>query len=104
SMVMKISPIGASGAMAYTIGNFGLNPLGNLGLLMVAVYITMFLFVVFILGGIAKFFGFNIFKFTAYINDEIFLVIPTSSSESALPSMMLKLENYGCATPVVGLV
>ncbi|WP_324730046.1 dicarboxylate/amino acid:cation symporter [Lysinibacillus fusiformis] len=104
SMVMKISPIGAFGAMAYTIGNFGLKSLGNLGLLMAAVYITMFLFVVFILGGIAKYFGFNIFKFIAYIKDEIFLVIGTSSSESALPSMMRKLENYGCSKQVVGLV
>ena len=64
----------------------------------------MFLFVVFILGAIAKFFGFNIFKFIAYIKDEIFLVIGTSSSESALPSMMRKLENYGCSKQVVGLV
>ena len=101
---MKISPIGAFGAMAYTIGNFGLKSLGNLGLLMAAVYITMFIFVVLILGMIAKFFGFNIFKFIAYIKDEIFLVIGTSSSESALPSMMRKLENFGCSKQVVGLV
>lgn len=103
-MVMKISPIGAFGAMAYTIGNFGLESLSNLGLLMVSVYITMFLFVVFVLGSIAKFFGFNIFKFIAYLKDEVFLVIGTSSSESALPSMMRKLENFGCSKQVVGLV
>ncbi|KOO51307.1 dicarboxylate/amino acid:cation symporter [Viridibacillus arvi] len=103
-MVMKLSPIGAFGAMAYTIGNFGVKSLFNLGLLMVSVYITMFLFIVLILGAIAKYFGFNIFKFIAYIKDEIFLVIGTSSSESALPSMMKKLENYGCSKQVVGLV
>lgn len=103
-MVMKISPIGAFGAMAYTIGNFGLKSLSNLGLLMASVYITMFLFVVIVLGSIAKFFGFNIFKFIAYLKDEIFLVIGTSSSESALPSLMRKLENFGCSKQVVGLV
>ncbi|MEO4052320.1 C4-dicarboxylate transporter DctA [Solibacillus sp. CAU 1738] len=104
SMVMRISPIGAFGAMAYTIGNFGLGSLKSLGLLMGAVYITMFLFIVFVLGSIAKYFGFNIFKFIGYIKDEIFLVIGTSSSESALPSIMRKLENYGCSKQVVGLV
>ncbi|MEK9198734.1 dicarboxylate/amino acid:cation symporter [Ureibacillus sp. 179-F W5.1 NHS] len=103
-MVMKFSPIGAFGAMAYTIGNFGLESLGNLGLLMAAVYITMALFLIVILGSIAKFYGFNIFKFIAYIKDEIFLVVGTSSSESALPSMMRKLENFGCSKQVVGLV
>lgn len=103
-MVMKISPIGAFGAMAYTIGNFGLGSLSKLGLLMISVYATMFLFIIFILGTIAKYFGFSIFKFIAYIKDEIFLVIGTSSSESALPSMMRKLENYGCSKQVVGLV
>lgn len=103
-IVMKISPIGAFGAMAYTIGNFGLSSLISLGLLMTAVYTTMFLFVVFVLGAIARFYGFNIFKFIAYIKEEIFLVIGTSSSESALPSMMRKLENFGCGKQVVGLV
>lgn len=104
NMVMRLSPIGAFGAMSYTIGNFGLESLKSLGLLMAAVYITMFLFIVFILGAIAKFYGFNILKFIAYIKDEIFLVVGTSSSESALPSMMRKLENYGCSKQVVGLV
>lgn len=104
SIVMKVSPIGAFGAMAYTIGNFGLGSLKSLGLLMMAVYITMFVFVIIILGSIARFFGFNIFKYIAYIKEEIFLVIGTSSSESALPSMMRKLENLGCSKQVVGLV
>lgn len=103
-MVMKFSPIGAFGAMAYTIGNFGLKSLGNLGLLMMSVYLTMFLFIVFVLGAIAKYYGFNIFKFIRYIKDEIFIVIGTSSSESALPSMMRKLENFGASKQVVGLV
>lgn len=103
-MVMKFSPIGAFGAMAFTIGNFGLKSLGNLGLLMAAVYTTMFIFIALILGSIAKYYGFNIFKFISYIKDEIFLVIGTSSSESALPSLMRKLENFGCSKQVVGLV
>ncbi|WP_285394826.1 dicarboxylate/amino acid:cation symporter [Lysinibacillus sp. fls2-241-R2A-57] len=104
NMVMKISPIGAFGAMSYTIGNFGLKSLGNLGFLMLSVYVTMFIFIVVILGLITRYFGFNIFKFIKYIKDEIFIVIGTSSSESALPSIMRKLENYGCSKQVVGLV
>lgn len=103
-MVMKFSPLGAFGAMAYTIGNFGLKSLGNLGLLMLSVYITMFLFVIFILGSIAKFYGVNIFKFIAYMKEEIFLVVGTSSSESALPSLMRKLERFGCSKSTVGLI
>lgn len=103
-MVMRFSPIGAFGAMAYTIGFFGIDSLKNLGLLMIAIYITMFLFIVFILGSIAKFYGINIFKFIAYIKQEIFLVVGTSSSESALPSLMKKLENMGCSKSTVGLV
>jgi len=104
NMVMKVSPIGAFGAMSYTIGNFGLKSLGNLGFLMLSVYITMFIFIVVIIGLISSYFGFSIFKFIKYIKDEIFIVIGTSSSESALPSMMRKLENYGCSKQVVGLV
>ncbi len=104
NMVMKISPIGAFGAMSYTIGNFGIKSLGNLGFLMLSVYITMFIFIVVVIGLITRFFGFSIFKFIKYIKDEIFIVIGTSSSESALPSMMRKLENYGCSKQVVGLV
>ncbi|OCS88549.1 C4-dicarboxylate transporter DctA [Caryophanon tenue] len=103
-IVMKISPIGAFGAMAYTIGKFGLSSLTSLGLLMVSVYATMFFFVILVLGGIARYYKFSIFKFIAYMKDEIFLVIGTSSSESALPAMMRKLENYGCSKQVVGLV
>lgn len=104
NMIMKVSPIAAFGAMAYTIGNFGLGSLVSLGKLMGSVYITMFLFIVFILGAIAKFYGFSIFKFIAYIKEEILLVLGTSSSESALPKMMERLEKYGCSKSVVGLV
>lgn len=104
NMIMKISPIAASGAMAYTIGNFGLGSLYSLGKLMGSVYITMFLFILIILGTVAKIYGFSILKFIAYIKEEILLVLGTSSSESALPRMMVRLEDYGCSKSVVGLV
>ena len=104
NIIMKVSPIGAFGAMAYTIGKFGISSLKYLGLLMGSVYTTMFLFIIFVLGAIAKYYGFSILKFIAYIKEEIFLVVGTSSSESALPGMMKKLEKYGCSKSVVGLV
>ncbi|MGE7215145.1 dicarboxylate/amino acid:cation symporter [Priestia koreensis] len=104
NIIMKVSPIAAFGAMAYTIGTFGIGTLASLGKLMGSVYLTMFLFIVVVLGLIAKFFKFNIFKFLAYIKEELLLVLGTSSSESALPGLMKKLENYGCSKPVVGLV
>ncbi|MCP3763976.1 dicarboxylate/amino acid:cation symporter [Domibacillus sp. A3M-37] len=104
NMIMKVSPVAAFGAMAYTIGKFGLGSLVSLGQLMLGVYITCALFVIVILGSIAKLFGFNIFKFIAFIKEEILLVLGTSSSESALPKLMKKLEDYGCSKPVVGLV
>ncbi|MBO1510758.1 dicarboxylate/amino acid:cation symporter [Metabacillus bambusae] len=104
NMIMKISPIAAFGAMAYTIGNFGIGSLVSLGKLMGSVYITMFLFIILVLGGIAKYYKFNIFSFIKYIKEEILLVLGTSSSESALPKLMQKLERYGCSKSVVGLV
>lgn len=104
NMIMKVSPIAAFGAMSYTIGKFGIESLTSLGKLMGSVYITMALFVIVVLGLIAKAYGFSIFKFIAYIKEEIMLVLGTSSSESALPRMMEKLETYGCSKPVVGLV
>jgi aerobic C4-dicarboxylate transport protein len=104
NMIMKISPIAAFGAMAYTIGNFGIGSLVSLGKLMGSVYITMFLFIVLILGGIAKYYKFSVFSFIKYIKEEILLVLGTSSSESALPKLMQKLERYGCSKSVVGLV
>ncbi|WP_026314649.1 C4-dicarboxylate transporter DctA [Heyndrickxia acidiproducens] len=103
-MVMKISPIAAFGAMAYTVGQFGASSLINLGELMGSVYLTMLIFILLVIGGIAKAFGFNILKFIAYIKEELLLVLGTSSSESAMPSLMKKLENYGCSKSVVGLV
>ncbi|MBF8419056.1 C4-dicarboxylate transporter DctA [Heyndrickxia coagulans] len=103
-IVMKVSPIAAFGAMAYTVGQFGASSLINLGELMGSVYLTMIIFIVLVLGGIAKAFGFNIFKLIAYIKEELLLVLGTSSSESAMPSLMRKLEKFGCSKSVVGLV
>src|SRR5271166_5705079 len=103
-IVMKAAPFGAFGAMAYTIGKFGPAALGNLVGLIALFYATAGLFVVLVLGLIARFVGFNIFKFIAYIKDELLLVLGTSSSESALPQLMEKLERLGCSKPVVGLV
>ncbi len=103
-IVMKAAPLGAFGAMAYTIGKFGPAALGNLIGLIVLFYATAALFVVLVLGLIARFVGFNIFKFLAYIKDELLIVLGTSSSESALPQLMEKLERLGCSKPVVGLV
>ncbi len=104
NIIMKVSPYAAFGAMAYTIGEFGIESLFYLGKLMASVYTTMIIFIVFVLGSITKFYGFSIFKFINYIKEEIFLVVGTSSSEAALPSMMNKLEKYGCSKSVVGLV
>jgi aerobic C4-dicarboxylate transport protein len=104
NMVMKMSPIAAFGAMAYTIGNFGIGSLVSLGKLMGSVYITMFFFIILVLGGIAKYYKFSIFSFIKYIKEELLLVLGTSSSESAMPKLMQKLERYGCSKSVVGLV
>jgi aerobic C4-dicarboxylate transport protein len=103
-IVMKAAPFGAFGAMAYTIGKYGPAALGNLVGLIALFYITAGLFVVLVLGLVARFIGFNIFKFLAYIKDELLIVLGTSSSESALPQLMEKLERLGCSKPVVGLV
>ncbi|NNV02848.1 C4-dicarboxylate transporter DctA [Brevibacillus sp. MCWH] len=103
-MIMKISPFAAGGAMAYTIGKFGIGSLFSLGKMLASVYITMFLFVVIVLGAVAKFYGFSVFHLITHIKEEILLVLGTSSSESALPSLMKKLEQFGCSKPVVGFV
>jgi aerobic C4-dicarboxylate transport protein len=103
-IIMKAAPIGAFGAMAFTIGRFGLGSLGKLGLLMVSFYLTCLLFVFIVLGGIAKLCGFSIVKFLKYIKEELLIVLGTSSSESVLPRMMAKLENLGCSKSVVGFV
>ncbi|MCP3775961.1 dicarboxylate/amino acid:cation symporter [Paenibacillus sp. MZ04-78.2] len=104
AMIMRFSPIAAGGAMAYTIGKFGIASLFSLGKMMGSVYITMILFVIVILGAIARFYGFSIFNLLKFIKEEILLVLGTSSSESALPRLMERLEKYGCSKSVVGLV
>ncbi|MEH6436587.1 dicarboxylate/amino acid:cation symporter [Massilia sp. DD77] len=104
NIVMKVAPVGAFGAMAFTIGKYGLDSLLPLAKLMGSFYLTCFLFVVVVLGAIARMTGFSIFKFIAYIKEELLIVLGTSSSESALPALMRKLEKLGCSKPVVGLV
>ena len=102
--IMKVAPIGAFGAMSFTIGKYGLDSLLPLAKLVGTFYLTAILFVVIVLGLIARFVGFSIFRFLAYLKDELVVVLGTSSSESALPSLMQKLENAGCPKSVVGLV
>jgi aerobic C4-dicarboxylate transport protein len=104
NIIMKAAPIGAFGAMAFTIGKFGVGSLSKLGAFMGCFYLTCLLFIFVVLGTIAKICGFNIFKFIAYIKEELLIVLGTSSSESALPRMMDKLEKLGCTKSVVGLV
>jgi len=103
-IIMKVAPLGALGAMAFTIGKYGLGSLFQLGQLMGSFYITCILFIVIVLGGILKYAGFNIFRMMGYIKEELLVVLGTSSSEAALPSLMGKLEKAGCSEPVVGLV
>ncbi len=103
-IIMIVAPIGAFGAMAFTVGNFGLRTLIPVGKLMLSVYTTMFLFVFVVQNLIARAYGFSLWRFLRYIKEEILLVLGTSSSEAALPRMMDKLEAYGCAKPIVGLV
>lgn len=104
NVIMKLAPIGAFGAMAFTIGKFGVGSLSKLGMLMGSFYLTCFLFVFVVLGTIARLTGFSIFKFLRYIREELLIVLGTSSSESALPRLMNKLEQMGCKKSVVGLV
>jgi len=104
AIIMKVAPIGAFGAMAYTVGNFGLKTLLPLGKLMMCVYITMFLFVFVALNLIARMYHFSLWDYLKFIREEILLVLGTSSSEVALPRMMDKLERYGCPRSIVGLV
>ncbi|WP_141766157.1 cation:dicarboxylate symporter family transporter, partial [Pseudomonas sp. HMSC75E02] len=104
NVIMKVAPIGAFGAMAFTIGAYGVGSLVQLGQLMACFYITCLLFVLIVLGGIARAHGFNILKFIKYIREELLIVLGTSSSESALPRMIAKMEKLGCDKSVVGLV
>ena len=103
-LVLKLAPIGAFGAMAFTVGRYGVVSLAPLVKLIAVFYLTSFLFITIVLGAIAWRSGFSIFRFLAYIKEEILIVLGTSSSDSALPSLMEKLEKLGCSKPVVGLV
>ena len=103
-LIMRLAPIGAGGAMAFTIGRYGVDSLGPLARLMGSFYLTCVLFVVLVLGTIARLAGFSIFKYLRYIRDELLLVLGTSSSESVLVPIMEKLERLGCSKSVVGLV
>ena len=103
-MLMKLAPIGAFGAMAFTIGKYGLGTLWSLAGLMATFYLTCLLFILVILGAICRFHGFSITKFIYYIREELLVVLGTSSSESVLPKMMNKLEHAGASKSTVGLV
>lgn len=104
ALVMKVAPIGAFGAMAYTVGTFGAKSLLPLGRLMLDVYLTMALFIFIVLNLILRAYGFSLWEYLKFIREEIVLVLGTSSSEAALPRMLEKMERYGCSKPVVGLV
>jgi aerobic C4-dicarboxylate transport protein len=103
-IIMKVAPIGAFGAMAFTIGKYGVDSLFSLGKLMGAFYATCLIFVFIVLGTISRLHGFSVVKFVRYIKEELLIVLGTSSSESVLPRMMEKLENLGARKSVVGLV
>jgi aerobic C4-dicarboxylate transport protein len=103
-IIMRVAPLGALGAMSFTIGRYGLGSLVSLGQLMGSFYLTCLLFIIVVLGGILKFSGFSLFRLLKYIKEELLIVIGTSSSEAALPSLMDKLRKLGCSEPVVGLV
>ena len=103
-VIMKVAPIGAFGAMAFTIGKYGVGSLLSLGKLMGTFYLTCLVFILLVLGGIARFHGFSILKFIRYIKEELLIVLGTSSSESVLPRMMAKMENLGVKKSTVGLV
>ena len=104
NILMKFAPIGAFGAMAFTVGKYGISSLGPLAKLVGTFYLTCALFVLLVMGGIARIAGFGIIKFLIYIKEEMLLVLATSSSEPALPSLMSKLEKLGCSKSLVGLV
>ena len=103
-IVMRVAPIGAFGAMAFTIGKYGVGTLLSLGQLMLAFYTTCLIFIFLVLGTVARLAGFSIIKFIKYIKEELLIVLGTSSSESVLPRMIAKMENLGCEKSVVGLV
>ena len=104
NMIMRLAPVGAFGAMAFTIGKYGIGSLVQLGQLIACFYVTCLLFIFLVLGSIAKANGFSIIRFIAYIREELLIVLGTSSSESVLPRMLVKMEALGCKKSVVGLV
>jgi aerobic C4-dicarboxylate transport protein len=104
AMIVRLAPLGAFGAMAFTIGAYGIGALVNLGALILTFYLTAVLFVLLVLGAIARLAGFSILRFIGYIKDELLIVLGTSSSETVLPHMMQKMERLGASRPVVGLV
>ena len=104
AIVTKAAPLAAAGAMAFTVGEYGVGKLAQLGYLMLCVYLTCTIFIVVVLGSIARLAGFSLWKIIRYIREELLLVLGTSSSESALPGLMEKMERIGCARPVVGVV
>jgi len=103
-IIMKIAPLGAFGAMSFTIGKYGLGSLVSLGQLMLSFYTTCIIFVALVLGGVMKLTGYNLFRLLKFIKEEILIVLGTSSSEAALPGLMEKMETIGCSRSVVGLV
>ncbi len=102
--IMKLAPVGAFGGMAYTIGNYGIGSLVSMGKIMAAVYLTCFLFIFGVLNLVCRLYKFSLWQYLKYIRQELLVVLGTSSSESVLPSMMSKMEKFGCSKPVVGLV
>jgi len=103
-MIMKIAPVGAMGAMGFTIGKYGIGALSSLGMLMLAFYLTCLLYIFLFAGGMLKYYGISIFKVLRFIKEELFVVLGTSSSESVLPAIMQKLERMGCSRSLVRLV
>ena len=103
-LIMKLAPIGAFGAMAFTVGKYGIKSIGSLGMLIVTFYVACTFFVVVVLGFLARFHGFGLWKLLRYIREELLIVLATSSSEPVLPRLLLKLEKLGCNRGVVGLV
>ena len=103
-IIMLFAPLAAFGAMAFTVGKYGLDSLASLAKLLLSVYLTMGAFIIFVLGAVMRLVGLSLWRYLRYIREEILLVIGTSSSEPALPGMLAKLERLGCARPVVGLV
>jgi aerobic C4-dicarboxylate transport protein len=104
SFIVKLAPLAAFAAVAFTVGKFGLHSLAGLASLMACVYLTMVVFIVVVLGSILRLSGLKLWRFLRYLREELFLVIGTSSSETALPGLIAKMENLGCSKPVVGLV